>query len=155
MDHLAEGFRGAVLARAAMPGRSAASRSFLEEELGANGSFAGRPHRGVLAEDFERTRVNLRGHDEGLLAHVGPDISVVQSEREVDAGFVAYLSRRTAMSSSVRPRPDCSLASSMSMSHLRIRSLAGSLRARSSLRTSPDRVTGGLAESAVCTFREN
>src|SRR5215468_6514139 len=60
--------------------------------------------------------------------------SVVQSEREVDAGFVAYHSRRTAMSSSVRPRPDCSFASSMSMSHLRIRSLPGSLRARTASR---------------------
>src|SRR4029450_10191043 len=68
MDRLAEGFRGDALARAAMPGRSAASRSFLE--LGAN--FAGRPHRGVLAEDLERTRVILRGDDEGLLAHDDP-----------------------------------------------------------------------------------
>ena len=73
MRSLAEGFGGGALARAAMPGRIAASRSFLEEELGANGSFAGRSHRGVLAEDFERTRVIIRGHDEGLLAHVGPD----------------------------------------------------------------------------------
>src|SRR5262249_24855728 len=31
-------------------------------------------HRGVLAEDFERTRAILRGNDEGLLAHVGPDL---------------------------------------------------------------------------------
>src|SRR5262245_29716829 len=31
-------------------------------------------HRGVLAEDFERTRVILRGDDEGLLAPVGPDL---------------------------------------------------------------------------------
>src|SRR5262249_4044907 len=36
-------------------------------------SFARCQHRGVLAEDFERTRVILRGDDEGLLAHVGPD----------------------------------------------------------------------------------
>jgi hypothetical protein len=28
----------------------------------------------VLAEDFERTRAILRGNDEGLLAHVGPDL---------------------------------------------------------------------------------
>src|SRR5215475_12415716 len=73
MNHLAERFRGGALARAAMPRRSAASRSFLEEELGANGSFAGRQHGGVLADDFERTRVILRGHDGGLRAHVGPD----------------------------------------------------------------------------------
>jgi hypothetical protein len=66
-------FSWIAVAWAAMSGRSAARRSFLEEELGANGSFAGRPHRGVLAEDFERTRVIFRGHDEGLLAHVGPD----------------------------------------------------------------------------------
>jgi hypothetical protein len=32
-------------------------------------SFARRQHHGVLAEDFERTRVILRGNDEGLLAH--------------------------------------------------------------------------------------
>ena len=31
-------------------------------------------HRGVLTEDFERTRAILRGNDEGLLAHVGPDL---------------------------------------------------------------------------------
>src|SRR5215472_15146423 len=37
-------------------------------------SFARCQHRGVLAEDFERTRVILRGDDEGLLAHVGPDL---------------------------------------------------------------------------------
>src|SRR5262249_56307863 len=37
-------------------------------------SFAGCQHRGVLAEDFERTRAILRGNDEGLLAHVGPDL---------------------------------------------------------------------------------
>src|SRR5215831_8053512 len=112
MNHLAERFRGGALARAAMPRRSAASRSFLEEELGANGSFAGRQHRGVLADDFERTRVILRGHDGGLRAHVGPDFQFwVHSEREADAGFVAYHSRRTAMSSGVKPRPDCSLAS--------------------------------------------
>ena len=43
----------------------------------------------------------------------------------------------------------------MSMSHLQIRSLPGSLRARTSLRTSLDRVTRGLAENAVSTFREN
>src|SRR5262245_33852573 len=73
MDHLAEGFGGGALAPAAMPWRCAASRSLLEEELGANFADAGRQHRGVLAEDFERTRVILRGDDEGLLAHVGPD----------------------------------------------------------------------------------
>src|SRR5262245_30320982 len=73
MDHLAEGFRRGALAPAAMPWRSAASRSLLEEELGANFAAAGRQHRGVLAEGFERTRVVLRGDDEGLLAHVGPD----------------------------------------------------------------------------------
>src|SRR5215813_14162834 len=33
-------------------------------------SFARCQRRGVLAEDFERTRVILRGDDEGLLAHV-------------------------------------------------------------------------------------
>ena len=37
-------------------------------------SFARCQHHGVLAEDFERTRVILRGNDEGLLAHVGPDL---------------------------------------------------------------------------------
>src|SRR5215472_10356501 len=37
-------------------------------------SFARCQHRGVLAEDFERTRAILRGNDEGLLAHVGPDL---------------------------------------------------------------------------------
>src|SRR5215813_11805442 len=73
MDHLAEGFRGGALARVAMPWRSAASRSFLGEELGANSSFAGCHYLGVRGEDFERTPVILRGHDEGLLAHVGPD----------------------------------------------------------------------------------
>src|SRR5260370_6997988 len=31
-------------------------------------------HRGVLGEDFERTQAILRGNDEGLLAHVGPDL---------------------------------------------------------------------------------
>jgi hypothetical protein len=76
-----------------MPGRSAASRSFLQEELGANGSFIGRQHGGVLAEDFERTRVILRGHDEVLLAHVGPDFFSVGSIGDVDARFVAYHSR--------------------------------------------------------------
>ena len=43
---------GRPFSRAAMPRRSAASRSFLEEELGANGSFAGRQHRGVLADGW-------------------------------------------------------------------------------------------------------
>ena len=37
-------------------------------------SFARCKHRGVLAEDFERTQAILRGNDEGLLAHVGPDL---------------------------------------------------------------------------------
>src|SRR5215510_5592451 len=37
-------------------------------------SFARCHHRGVLAEDFERTRAILRGDDEGLLAHAGPDL---------------------------------------------------------------------------------
>ena len=37
-------------------------------------SFARCQHRGVLAEDFERTRVILRGNDEALLAHVGRDL---------------------------------------------------------------------------------
>src|SRR5215472_2946285 len=31
-------------------------------------------HRGLLTEDSERTRAILRGDDEGLLAHVGPDL---------------------------------------------------------------------------------
>src|SRR5215831_1096889 len=31
-------------------------------------------HRGVRTEGFERTRAILRGNDEGLLAHVGPDL---------------------------------------------------------------------------------
>src|SRR6516162_10087490 len=74
--------------------------------------------------------------------------SVVQSEREVDAGFVAYHSRRTEMSSSVRPRPDCSLASSMSMRHLQISSLSGSLRA--SLR----RAACGAPSYVFCHFAE-
>ena len=37
-------------------------------------SFAKCQHRGVLAEDFERKWVILRGNDEGLPAHVGPDL---------------------------------------------------------------------------------
>lgn len=37
-------------------------------------SFARCQRRGVLAEDFERTRAILRGNDEGLLAHVGPGL---------------------------------------------------------------------------------
>src|SRR6267154_996803 len=37
-------------------------------------SFARRQHRGVHAEDFERTQAILRVNDEGLLAHVGPDL---------------------------------------------------------------------------------
>ena len=36
-----------------------------------NNPDIGRLHRGVLAEDFERTRVIFRGEDEGLLAHFG------------------------------------------------------------------------------------
>src|SRR5262249_24233117 len=36
-------------------------------------SFARCQHRGVLAEDFGRTRAILRGNDE-VLAHVGPDL---------------------------------------------------------------------------------
>src|SRR6516162_1672556 len=31
-------------------------------------------HRGLLTEDFEPTRAILGGNDEGLLAHVGPDV---------------------------------------------------------------------------------
>ena len=31
-------------------------------------------HRGLLTEDFEPTQAILRGNDEGLLAHVGPDL---------------------------------------------------------------------------------
>ena len=37
-------------------------------------SFAKCQHHGVLAEAFERTRVILLGNDEGLLAHVGPNL---------------------------------------------------------------------------------
>src|SRR6516162_6447709 len=36
-----------------------------------NNADIGRQHRGVLAEDFERTRVIFRRKDEGLLAHFG------------------------------------------------------------------------------------
>src|SRR5215211_1252208 len=37
-------------------------------------SFARRLHRGVHAEDLERTQAILWVNDEGLLAHVGPDL---------------------------------------------------------------------------------
>src|ERR1700751_2782495 len=37
-------------------------------------SFAKCQHRGVLAEDFERTRAILRDNDERLVAHVRPDL---------------------------------------------------------------------------------
>jgi len=45
--------------------------------------------------------------------------------------------RRMAMSSTVRPRPDWSWASSRSMSHMRMRFLPGSSRAQTSLQTRP------------------
>src|SRR6516162_6122441 len=41
-------------------------------------SFACR-HRGLLTEDSAPTRAFLRGNDEGLLAHVGPDVFIVGS----------------------------------------------------------------------------
>ena len=53
--------------------------------------------------------------------------------------------RNTAMSSGVRPSPDCSWTSSRSRSHMRMRSFPGSFRARTSLRTRPV-VMGRLAE---------
>jgi hypothetical protein len=34
----------------------------------------------VVAEDFERTRPILRANDEGLLAHVGPDLQCGEFE---------------------------------------------------------------------------
>src|SRR5262249_23555432 len=114
------------------------------------------PHHGVLAEGFERTGIILRGHDEGLLAHVGSDFECGPIGREVDdGGFVAYHSRRTAMSSGVRPRPDCSLASSMTMSHSPIRSLPGSSRALTSLRTRSDPILEGPSETTAIGCFEN
>jgi hypothetical protein len=59
------------------------------------------------------------------------------------------------MSSGVKPRPDCSRASSRPRSHIRMRSLPGSFRARTSLRTRPDVGVGKLAESEAIACREN
>ena len=63
--------------------------------------------------------------------------------------------RRTAISCGVRPRPDCSWASSRLRSHMRTRSLPGSFRARTSLRTRPEPLVGRLSETAAIACLEN
>ena len=109
----------------------------------------------MLAEDFERTRVILRGHDEGLLAHVGPDFQCGSIGARGRRGFRGV---PLAQDSNVFQRQaeaqlqfgvidvDEPLADSFLT-----RIVAGPNQPADE----PDRVTSGLAENAVSTFREN
>jgi len=74
---------------------------------------------------------------------------------EDDADFAAY-HRAGLQCLPVSGRgPTAELGSSRSMSQMRMRSLPGSFRARTSLRTGPDSVVGRLAEGPVTVRRED
>src|SRR5262245_40547679 len=95
MDHLAEGFRGGALAPAAMPWRSAASRSL--------------PKAAKIISRFHDCPPSKRGHDTSPLYQgdvARHRIGIVCISGRPETGLVAYHLRKTAMSSSVRPRPD-------------------------------------------------
>ena len=74
-------------------------------------------HRGVLTEDFERTRAILRGNDEGLLAHVGADLQCGfnRFSRSVPAATVSptharRISASAAQYAAVMPRSPISIS---------------------------------------------
>src|SRR5262249_50204189 len=73
-------------------------------------------HRGLLTKDFERTWAILRGNDEELLAHVGPDLQ---------CGF-----NRFPEACSLRPFPgacetdQCKATARRNMSDAKLRSYA-------------------------------
>jgi inorganic triphosphatase YgiF len=114
--------------------------------------FRSRAAVGVVADS---TRIPNEAYMVFLLASCCLPPAVLRMACSQIARWTRVVLRRTAMSATVRPRPDCSCASSRPMSRFRMRVLPGSFRARRSLRTRPEVDRGKPFERAAIACVEN